>query len=187
MCKGFSSGQNMSGLCTGCFSSPGKSPEHKTDHGNVDPGLFTGGEHFIVFGQAPPGREPGESSLHNPSPFEHMKATGADLLPINDRILWRPDAAQAAPGMLDDFYCPAQRLLDPRHKAAFVVGTIRPDECESWKAAWQGLQEVSAPCMILDVGFVDQHVQDQPIGIDEQVPFTALDPLATIVTAKPPF
>ena len=89
--------------------------------------------------------------------------------------------------MLDDFYFPAECLLDPLHKAAFVVGTIGPDQFEPRKAALQWLQEVSAPCMILPVGFVDQHMQDQPIGIDEQMPLAALDPFPAVVATRPPF
>lgn len=78
------------------------------------------------------------------APFEHMEAAGADFLPVDDGILERPDAAQAAPGMLDDFHLPAQRFLDPLDKATLVVRTIRPDEFEARKAALQGFQQESA-------------------------------------------
>lgn len=116
-----------------------------------------------------------------------METTGADFLPINDGILGRPDPPQAAPGMLDDFYFPVACLLDPFHQAAFVVGTIGPDQFEPRQAALQWLQEVSAPCMILHVGFVDQHMQDQPSGIDEQMPLAARDAFAAVVATRPPF
>jgi hypothetical protein len=41
--------------------------------------------------------------------------------------------------------------------------------------------------MILDVGLVDQHTQDQPIGIDEQMPLAALDTFPTVITTRPLF
>jgi hypothetical protein len=41
--------------------------------------------------------------------------------------------------------------------------------------------------MILDVGFMHQHMQDHPIGIDEQVPLAPFDLFAAIVATKPPF
>ena len=73
-------------------------PEHDADHGHVNPGFFTAGEQLIIFGEPTPRGEPGEGSLHNPAPFEHVEATGADLLPIDDGVLWCPDAALAAKG-----------------------------------------------------------------------------------------
>jgi hypothetical protein len=66
--------------------------EHNTAHGDVDPGFFAAGEDFIVFGKPTPGRKPGEGALDNPAVWKHMKATGTDLLPIDDGNLRRPDA-----------------------------------------------------------------------------------------------
>ena len=70
-----------------------QAPQHETDHSDENPGFFTAGEHFIVFGEPSPCRKPGESALDNPSMWKHMKAAGTDLLPIDDGILWSPDAS----------------------------------------------------------------------------------------------
>ncbi len=67
--------------------------EHETDHGDENPGFFTAGEHFIVFGEPAPGGEPGEGALDNPAVWKHLKAAGSDLFPIDHRILWSPDAS----------------------------------------------------------------------------------------------
>jgi hypothetical protein len=89
--------------------------------------------------------------------------------------------------MLDDLYLPAEGFLDPLHKATLVVRTVRPDQLEARKAALKRLQEVFAARMILDVGLVDKDVQNQPIGVDEQMPLATFDLFAPIVAAKPPF
>jgi hypothetical protein len=65
--------------------------KHETDHSDENPGFFTTGKHFIIFGEPSPGRKPSESAFHNPAPFEDMKTAGTDLLPIDDGILWSPD------------------------------------------------------------------------------------------------
>jgi hypothetical protein len=41
--------------------------EHDADHGKVDPGFLAAGEHLIIFGEPTPGREPGESTLNDPT------------------------------------------------------------------------------------------------------------------------
>src|SRR2546426_10647649 len=66
---------------------------HDADHGEVNPGFFTAGEHLIVFGEPAPGGKPCEGTLDNPAVWKDMKATGSDLLPIDDRILGSPDAS----------------------------------------------------------------------------------------------
>src|SRR5258707_2745019 len=67
--------------------------QHDADHGEINPGFFTAGEHLIVFGEPAPSRKPGEGALDNPAVGKHMKATGSDLLPIDDGILGSPDAS----------------------------------------------------------------------------------------------
>jgi hypothetical protein len=69
-----------------------QSLQHDADHGEIDPGLFTAGEEFIVLGQATPGGEPGECSLDNPSPFEYVEPLGPDLLPSYFTPLRDPNA-----------------------------------------------------------------------------------------------
>jgi hypothetical protein len=164
-----------------------QTPHHEPDHGEVDPGLFTAWKHFIVFGEPTPGGKPGEGALYYPSPFQHVEATGADLLPINDRLLWCPDATQTSPGVFNDLHFPTERLLDPGNKASFVVGTIGPDEFEARKATLERVQQEFAACVILDIGFMHQHLENQAIRINEQVPLSPLDFLPTVVAAKPPF
>jgi hypothetical protein len=100
--------------------------EHDADHGDVDPGFFTAGKHFVVFGEPAPGRKPGQRALHDPAPLEHMEATGTDLLPIDHRIFGSPDPSQAAPGMFDDLDLPAEGLFDPLGSRHLSCTRYRP-------------------------------------------------------------
>jgi hypothetical protein len=69
--------------------------QHDADHGEEDPGFLTAREHFVVLGQPAPGGEPGECSLHDPTPFEHMEPTRADLFPIHLNPFRHPHTGDA--------------------------------------------------------------------------------------------
>src|SRR6266699_5703755 len=84
------SSQRLCAKASGAILS--QAPEHDADHGDVDPGFFTARKHFVVKGSPAPGGKPGERALHDPAPLEHVKAAGPDLLPIDDGVLWSPDA-----------------------------------------------------------------------------------------------
>jgi hypothetical protein len=98
-----------------------------------------------------------------------MKPLRPDLLPVHFDPFRDPDASQAAPGMFDDLDVPSQLCLDPLIEAFLLVYTIRPDQLETRKAALEWRKQAFAAAVVLDVGFVDEQVQDQPIGINEQV------------------
>jgi hypothetical protein len=116
----------------------------------------------------------------------HVKAAGADLLPIDDRVLWRPDATQAAPGMFHNLYLRAERCFDPLDEPALLVRAVGPHETQSWKAACEWFQEQFAARVIPYLGFMHQQVQDHPSGIDEQVPLAPFHAFATVKAARPP-
>ena len=104
-----------------------------------------------------------------------MKATGSDLLPIDHRILWGPDTSQAAPGMFHNLDVPSQLRLDPLAEAFLLVAAIRPDQLETPKGPFEWRKQKPAAAVVLDVGFMDERVQDQPIRIDKQVALAAFD------------
>ncbi len=82
---------------------------------------------------------------------------------------------------------PSERRLDPLVKALLLVCTIGPDQLKTRKDPFERCKQVFAAAVVLDVGFMDKQVQNQPIGIDEQVPLASFDLFAPIVAAKPPF
>jgi hypothetical protein len=72
-------------------------------------------------------------------------------------------------------------------KPSFLYSVICPDQLETRKGPWKRRKEALAAAVVLDVGFMDEHVQDQPIRIDEEVALAAFDLFAPIVAASPPF
>jgi len=134
-----------------------------------------------------PGGQPSECSLYNPPPFQHVEASGADLLPIDHGVFWGPDSSQTTPGVFDDLDLPVEYLLDPLDKTPFLVGTIGPDQLESGKETFERFQQEFPPIVILDMSLVDKSMQDQPIRVDEQMPLAPFDFLAAVIAASPPF
>ncbi len=161
--------------------------EHDADHGQVDPGFLAAREHFIVFAKSAPRREPGKCSLDNPPPFEHVEATGANLLPIDNRVLRCPDTTLAAPRMFYHLHLPPERLFDPLDETTFLVRAVYPDQLEPRKAAFEGLQEGFSALVLLDTGLMHQHVEDQTQGVDEQMPLAPFHFLPAVIPAIPPF
>ena len=161
--------------------------EHDADHGKINPGLLTAGEDLIVFGEPTPRRKPSEGALDNPTVRKHMKATGPDLLPINHGVLWCPDASQATAGMFHHLDIPSQRGLDPLAESFLVVAALGPDQLQTREAPGERRKQELGAAGVLDIGFMDEHVQDQPVGINQQVAFAALDLFAPVIAASPPF
>lgn len=95
-----------------------------------------------------------------------MKAFRANFVPINHGILWSPDASQATPRVFDDLDFPAELRLDPLAEAFLLVSAIGPDQLETRKASLDWGKQELAPASILNVGFMHQHMEDQPMGID---------------------
>ena len=114
--------------------------QHDPHHSNVDPSLFTAGEHLIIFGKPSPCGKPGERSLHDPAPLEDMEATRPDLLPIHLDAFRYPHTADATPGMLDDLDLPTQRRLDPFAEAFLLVSAIGPDQLQTRKNPFEWCQ-----------------------------------------------
>jgi hypothetical protein len=89
--------------------------------------------------------------------------------------------------MLDNLHVPPERFLDPLDEATLVVRAVSPDVFESWKAPSERSQEMFSSLLILDIGLMDQHLQDQTHGINEQMSLAPFDFLAAVITANPPF
>ena len=88
--------------------------------------------------------------------------------------------------MFDDLDFPAQLSLDPLAEAFLVVAAIGSDQLQPRKAVLERRQHEFAAAVVLDIGLLHLHVQDQPHRIDEQVALAALDLLASVVAARPP-
>ncbi len=89
--------------------------------------------------------------------------------------------------MLDDLDVPPEALFDPGLKVALLVGAIGPDQLQMGEHSLQWLQQKFASLMILDVGLMDQQMQQETIGIHQHMPDASFHPLATIIATLPPF
>ena len=89
--------------------------------------------------------------------------------------------------MFHDLDLPSQLCLDPLAEAFLLVAAIRPDQLQTRKAALERRQQAFAAAVVLDIGLMDEHLQDQPRGIDQQVALAAFDLFAPIVATRPPF
>src|SRR5712692_3045420 len=87
--------------------------------------------------------------------------------------------------MFHDLDLPSQRGLDPLVEAFLLVSTVGPDQLQTRKDPGERRKQVFAATVVLDVGLVYQHLQDQPIGIDQQVALAAFDFFPAIVATNP--
>jgi hypothetical protein len=77
--------------------------------------------------------------------------------------------------MFYDLDLPSQCRLDPLVEALLLVAAIGPDQLQTRKGPFERRKQALAATVVLDVGCMDEHVQDQPIGIDQQVALAAFD------------
>jgi len=116
-----------------------------------------------------------------------MEPFGPDLRPVHFRPFRGPDPWQATPGMLDNLDLPAQRHLDPLDKAAFAVSALGPDQLEPGKACSERREQIFATIVILQTSLMHQQVDNQAVGIHQDMALAAFNRSAAIVAAPPPF
>ena len=139
---------------------------HQVDHRNADHGLTAFGECFVVFRQSPVSTEPGERPFHNPSFGQDFKGM--------DR------------GSFHDLDGPATPSGRPVHEFARVPA-VGEDDFQSSESSSQSFHQQLAAIAVLDVGRVHDQRQDQTQRVNDQMTLAALDFLARVVTARPPF
>jgi len=77
--------------------------------------------------------------------------------------------------MFDDLDIPSQPRLDPLVEAFLLVAAIGPNQLETRKVLGERREQTFAAAVVLDVGLMNQDLQDQPIRIDQQVALAAFD------------
>src|SRR5438552_6094545 len=87
--------------------------------------------------------------------------------------------------MFHDLDLPSQRRLDPLAEAFLLVAAISPDQLETRKDLGERRKQPFAAAVVLDVGFMDEHVHYQPGRIDQQVTLAAFDFFPAIVATNP--
>ena len=137
------------------------------DHGPVDHRFAALGERLVVLAQSAVTAEPRERSFYNPT-------------------LGQDDESRDPAQTLDNLQSPPAEPSRPAHQLAGVPA-VGPDDLESGKKTANLLQHELGPIAVLDVGGVHDDAQDQTEHIDYDVPLSALDFLARVVSAIPPF
>src|SRR2546425_10036639 len=87
--------------------------------------------------------------------------------------------------MLHNLDLPSQCRLHPLVEAFFLVSTIGPDQLETWQDPAERRKQAFAAAVVLDIGLMNQDLQDQPVGINQQVALAAFDLFASIVATNP--
>lgn len=67
------------------------------------------------------------------------------------------------------------------------ISAISPDPAQAGEATFQERQDQAGAIPVLDVRRMDDDSQDQPERVDDNVPLAAVDLLARVIAARPPF
>src|SRR5881392_2976934 len=139
----------------------GEAAGHEGDHGPQDHGFVAGGQVLVVAGGAAVLADPGEGPFDDP-------AAGQDL-----------EGVRVALG--DDLQSHLQGC-GPGGQLAGVSG-VGPDQADTVAGASGVPQQGPRGVAVLDRSCGDDHVQDQPAGVDGDVAFAAVDLLGVIPAA----
>ena len=141
-------------------------------HGYVDPGLGGGGQGFIVLAQPSAPSQPGQSSLHHPSPRQHLKL-------------------MAGLGTLHDLHYPAGLGLDPINQLPGVAA-VSPNQLQAREPSGQFTDDQPGPIPPeLVEGLGSQPDAPPPPAAAPWCPLRCAASsrrlLASIIAARPPF
>lgn len=138
----------------------------------MDEGDGVAGIALEILGQPSTAADPGEGTLDDPALWE------------DDEAMWL--------GALDDLELPGSGLRDlGGHGRPLVVG-IGEDALDVWEAASGApIEDQARAVTVLHIGRMDDDVQEEAEGVDEDVPLAALDFLARVIARRiergPPF
>jgi len=150
------------------FGFPGvQSATHQVYHSDADHCFAVVCNHLIVLCQSPVSPEPSKGSFDDPS-------FGQDGKSFN------------VVAALDDFQRTTQSLFCPFNQLAGIAA-VRPNEREAAKALAQVFKDQLGSVAILNGGLVDDHGDNEPEGVNDNVPLSSVNFLSGIVSAKPPF
>jgi hypothetical protein len=143
------------------MSWPGQASEHEADHGEADEGRRGSRIALEIAGEPSVAADPSEGPLDNPSPGQDDETM--QLIALDD--LKRPGAG----------------LGDGRGGLGSLVAGISEDAPDEGKeAARASIEDKRGAVAILDIGGVDDDIQQEAERIDENMPLAARDLLARI-------
>jgi len=157
----------------GTLSGIAEFPEHEADGGELEECERRAVEVLPILGQSAAAVEPGDGALDDPSLGQRHEP----LDPIR---------------AFDDFGFEMRQDAGQRRAEDWpLIGAVGEQFSEKREQTEQRRQQGEAAVAILNVCGGDDAVQEQALGIDEDVPLLALDQLARIeagrIDARPPF
>jgi hypothetical protein len=140
------------------------------DHRHTDHGFARLGQILVIFGESAVAAEPPKCPLHNPPLRQQEEALGP-LRPF--------DNVQA------DFP-PGPQGPHPGEEVP-AIGLIGPDPPQARELGAEDAQERHGRIAVLHISRSDHHGEQQPEGIDEDMPLATIDMFGLIVAVDPPF
>ena len=153
-------------------SQPG---QHDPGHRQIDEGLAARVRALKIAREATVVRNPGIGAFHHPSFGQHMKASGHDLVPLDDHSFWCPHPAQAGPRVLDDLETHREVVLHPVLERLPSIAAIPPDHLETRQASDQSREQHLASCPVSDISRQHFDAQQQPLRVHQQMSFSAVN------------
>lgn len=148
--------------------STGQAPEHEVAHPGVDERLTGLDLVLIVTTQPTEAAPPGKRPLDNPAMRLHGKSG------FRQRV-----------GSFDDLELPAHQrpqILDQRP----AIGGIGPDRSKPrqiWPILPQRVRHQACPIPVLHISGGDDDFEDEPLGIDQEMPFASTHLFVGVVAA----
>jgi len=136
-------------------------PEHDADHGEADEGGSFASVTFEVLGESTAVADPGEGPFDDPALGQDNKAVQI--------------------GALDDVQPPRTGLGDHLGHFRPLVAAISIDALDEGEGAAGLPQHDSGAVTVLNIGGMNDHVQEEAKGIDEDVALAPFDLLARVV------
>src|SRR6266700_355237 len=115
--------------------------QHDPGHRKIDEGLTAGVRALKIAREATMMRDPGIRTFHHPSPLEHMKAFGHNLVPIDGCSFGCPHTTKAGPRVLDDLETHPEVVLDPLLERIASIPAIPPDHLETRQLSSQSREQ----------------------------------------------
>ena len=139
---------------------------HNIDHSKMDHRLGRFWMELIVLAHSTKSSQPGESPLNNPTARQELETL--DVV-----------------GSFHNLQDPTALAPDPPHQLA-CVAPVGPHQLQPWEVVPYLLEDYPRPVPILDTRRMNDHCQDQPHGIHQDVTLVPHDLLSSIASINPP-
>ena len=149
----------------------GQASQHDTDHGEADKGSDGAGVAFEVASQATVTTDPRERSFDDPPFRQHLKSSSVRSL--------------------DDLQPPGTSAPHDERHLLSRIATVGKDALDEGEQSACPAQQMECSIAVLNVGGMNDNVQQETQRVDQDVPLATFDLLARVVARRiepsPPF